>query len=237
MAGMLRASLPEQASQWIERETDRLVAEWRACCAIPSVSADGPAAVTGMATWLHERAAAVFDSFQVLRAEGSAPVLFGVLDGTGPARLLVYCHYDVVPVGAGWTRDPFAAELAGGAVYARGVGDDKADVMARLHALRAWTEVCGRLPFTVLWLCEGMEEVGSPGLREVIAEHRDLLAADACLWESYYRSVDGQAATIGFGSRGVLNLEFSVGCWRPTAHRDGGCLPLRRDELARALAA
>ena len=62
----------------------------------------------------------------------------------------------------------------------------------------------------MIWLCEGMEEVGSPGLAEVIAEHRELLRADACLWESYYRSIDGRAAALGFGSRGVLNVELSV---------------------------
>jgi acetylornithine deacetylase/succinyl-diaminopimelate desuccinylase-like protein len=116
----------------------------------------------------------------------------------------------VVPSGDGWTREPFSAELSGGAVFARGAGDDKGDVMARLQAIEAWTAVRGRLPFTLLWMSEGMEEIGSPGLAQVITENLDQLRADACLWESYYRSIDGHAATIGFGSRGVLNVKLSV---------------------------
>jgi acetylornithine deacetylase/succinyl-diaminopimelate desuccinylase-like protein len=202
--------LASDLSDWVDSRSDRLVDEWRTCCSISSVSADGADAVTGMADWLRDRVAGSFDELRTLTVPGSAPVLVGRIDGTGPRRLLIYNHYDVVPAGESWTRDPFAAELAAGAVYARGAGDDKADVMARIHALEAWTALRGRPPFTILWLSEGMEEVGSPGLREVIAEHLDLLRADACLWESYYRSVDGAAPTIGFGSRGVLTVELSL---------------------------
>jgi acetylornithine deacetylase/succinyl-diaminopimelate desuccinylase-like protein len=207
---MSTESLSPELGAWVETHATRLVDEWRACCAVPSVSADGPAAVAEMAAWLTAYATPLFDRFEFMRAPESAAVLLGTLEGTGPARLLSYTHYDVVPAGAGWTRDPFGAELAGDAVYARGAGDDKADVMARLHAIQAWKELRGTLPFTLLWLSEGMEEVGSPGLREVIAENLDRLQADACLWESYYRSVDGESPTIGFGSRGVLNVELSV---------------------------
>lgn len=215
---MSATPLHAELSAWVDRHAERLVAEWRACCAVPSVSAEGPAAVEEMAVWLQARATPQFDSFDVLRAEGSAPILLGALEGTGSRTLLLYSHYDVVPPGDGWSREPFGAELVDGAVYARGAGDDKADVMARLHALQAWTAVNGQLPFTVLWCCEGMEEVGSPGLGEVLTGHADLLRADACLWESYYRSIDGEVATIGFGSRGVLNLELSVSLMDADTH-------------------
>ena len=91
----------------------------------------------------------------------------------------------------------------------------------------------------MIWLSEGMEEVGSPGLREVIAAHREAIEADACLWESYYRSVDGEAATIGFGSRGVLNVELSVRLLDSDTHsamagvyRSAASLLTRRRRLA-----
>lgn len=194
--------------EWVEQRSDELVAEWQRACSVPSVSADGPEAVAEMADWLARRAERVFDRVDSLSGPGSAPVLLGRRRGTGPARLLLYTHYDVVPAGDGWTHDPFGAELLDGHLYARGAGDDKADVMARLHALEAWRATRGDLPFTVIWLSEGMEEAGSPGLREVIATHRDAIEAEGCLWESYYRSIDGEAPTIGFGSRGVLTVEL-----------------------------
>lgn len=195
---------------WVDGHAEQLLEEWQEACRIPSVSVDGPAAVADMAAWLRRRAGAVFDTLEALEGPSGAPVLLGRLEGSGPGRLLIYTHYDVVPAGADWTRDPFGSERAGDTVYARGSGDDKADVTARLQALEAWHELRGRLPFTVIWLSEGMEEVGSPGLGEVIAANLEKIEADACLWESYYRSIDGAAPTIGFGSRGVLNVTLSV---------------------------
>lgn len=46
-------------------------------------------------------------------------------------------HLDVVPPGAGWTLDPFAAELRDGRVYGRGVTDQKAGIAASLFAVEA----------------------------------------------------------------------------------------------------
>lgn len=53
----------------------------------------------------------------------------------GPALAMV-SHLDVVPPGAGWTRDPFAPALEAGRLYGRGACDAKASVAAMLCALR-----------------------------------------------------------------------------------------------------
>jgi succinyl-diaminopimelate desuccinylase len=46
-------------------------------------------------------------------------------------------HFDVVPVGAGWTRDPFAASIEDGKMYGRGVSDQKAGIAASIFAVEA----------------------------------------------------------------------------------------------------
>ena len=46
-------------------------------------------------------------------------------------------HIDVVPPGAGWTLDPFAAEIRDGRIYGRGVTDQKAGIAASLYAVEA----------------------------------------------------------------------------------------------------
>ena len=46
-------------------------------------------------------------------------------------------HIDVVPPGAGWTLDPFAAEIRNGRIYGRGVTDQKAGIAASLFAVDA----------------------------------------------------------------------------------------------------
>ncbi len=55
--------------------------------------------------------------------------------GEGPYTMAVLTHLDTVPVGDGWTRDPFGGEFEDGKVYGRGSYDDKGPAAAVLHAL------------------------------------------------------------------------------------------------------
>jgi acetylornithine deacetylase/succinyl-diaminopimelate desuccinylase-like protein len=195
----------------IATDADRLVEEWRAACRIPSVSGDrGP--IEEMAAWVERRVTERFDRVVVERTPDGVPVVLGELRGDGPARLIVYSHYDVQPPGdhAAWDGDPFGADLRDGAVFARGSCDDKADITARLQAIDLWLDAHeGAPPVTLLWVCEGAEEVGSPGLAAVLERHADWLSAGDCLWESFVRRDDGRPE-VAFGCRGLLAVELSV---------------------------
>jgi succinyl-diaminopimelate desuccinylase len=46
-------------------------------------------------------------------------------------------HFDVVPVGEGWTVDPFAAVIQDGKLYGRGASDQKAGIAASIFAIEA----------------------------------------------------------------------------------------------------
>ena len=46
-------------------------------------------------------------------------------------------HFDVVPAGHGWTREPFAGTVQGGRVYGRGACDMKAGIAAAVYAVEA----------------------------------------------------------------------------------------------------
>jgi succinyl-diaminopimelate desuccinylase len=54
----------------------------------------------------------------------------------GPT-IALNAHGDVVPPGAGWTRDPYGADVVDGAMYGRGVAVSKSDIAAYAFALRA----------------------------------------------------------------------------------------------------
>lgn len=64
--------------------------------------------------------------------------VLGRLEGTssGPAVHL-NGHFDVVPVGLGWTRDPFGGEIADGRLYGRGSCDMKAGIASAVFAAEA----------------------------------------------------------------------------------------------------
>ena len=62
--------------------------------------------------------------------------VIGRHDGTGPA-IHLNGHFDVVPAGLGWTRDPFGGEIADGRLYGRGSCDMKAGIAAAVFAVGA----------------------------------------------------------------------------------------------------
>jgi acetylornithine deacetylase/succinyl-diaminopimelate desuccinylase-like protein len=205
---------------YISEHADRFVADWQACCRFPSVSGER-AAIEDCADWIEARMAPLFDDVWRIEIPDQGPLVCGEWTGTGPGRLLVYTHYDVQPAGdpALWAFDPFGAEIRDGKMYARGACDDKADVTARLQALEAWrSELDGeRPPFTIIFISDPAEEIGSPGLAEALAANADRLRADACLWESFLRDEDGRPG-IGFGCRGNLEATLSLKLLKADQH-------------------
>lgn len=58
-------------------------------------------------------------------------------------------HFDVVPVGDGWTLDPFGGEVRDGKIYGRGAADMKAGIAAAVYAAEAIRRAGVRLVGTI----------------------------------------------------------------------------------------
>lgn len=86
----------------------------------------------GILDYLGERFAA--DGWRVRRMDAGGVRNLYVDGGPGPARFCLAGHVDTVPVGDGWTRDPFGAVVEGGLLYGRGACDMKAGVAALVTA-------------------------------------------------------------------------------------------------------
>ena len=64
-------------------------------------------------------------------------------DGARPGETVHFnSHHDVVPVGDGWTRDPFGGELEGGRLYGRGSCDMKGGLATSIIAAEAFRAAC-----------------------------------------------------------------------------------------------
>ena len=109
---------------------------------------------------------------------GTAPVLMGEIPAPdGAPTVLLYSHYDVVPVGdeTKWESPPFEATERDGAIYGRGAADTKSNILMHVGALRAWD---GKPPVGIKVVIEGMEEVGS-AFSTFPPSQPELFAADA----------------------------------------------------------
>ncbi len=224
-----RRAVPHPA---LARAVERLCAYVR----VPSVSARGEALEEGArhtAALLREIGLQV----EVWR-EAPAPVVFGCIEAPpGAPTVLIYGHYDVQPPEPleEWTTPPFEPAVRNGAVFGRGAGDDKGQLLAHLVAVESLAHA-GTLPVGVKVLVEGQEEIGSPGLEAVVRAHAEQLRADLALTSDAPKHA-GQPTVI-FGVRGLLYLEIEARGANYDLHSGnyGGVAPMPAWELVRALA-
>jgi acetylornithine deacetylase/succinyl-diaminopimelate desuccinylase-like protein len=94
-------------------------------------------------------------------------------------------------------------------MYARGVSDDKGHIQCRLAAIDAILSIMSELPCNLKFIIEGEEETGSKNLPTFLETHRELLAADACLWE--FGGVNHEGTPVQYaGLRGDFYVELYV---------------------------
>lgn len=62
--------------------------------------------------------------------------------GEGTELVGIIGHLDVVPVGDGWTYEPFSGIIQNGKIFGRGAIDDKGPVIASLYAMKAVMDTC-----------------------------------------------------------------------------------------------
>lgn len=138
------------------------------------------------------------------------PVVYGEI-GDGAPVLSFYDHYDVQPADLLdlWESPPFEPDIRDGTFYARGVADNKGNIIARLAAVDAFVRARGSLPGKIKFIIEGEEEIGSPNLESFALANQDLIAADACIWEAGYTDPQGRPEMY-LGVKGILYVELSV---------------------------
>jgi acetylornithine deacetylase/succinyl-diaminopimelate desuccinylase-like protein len=194
---------------YIEKNSRRFVEELKELCTFPSISNHGLDAIKPARDWLANRLSDFTDRVETLDA-GGMPALYAEVPGAGTRKLLLYEHYDVQPVDPIelWDSKPFEPVEKNGKLVARGVADDKADVMARIHALETLKHL-GEIPVTLRFLVEGEEEIGSKSFEKMAHDHADKLHADGCLWESGGFDSAGRP-TLFFGVRGLLYVQLRV---------------------------
>lgn len=159
-----------------------------------------------------------------VRQTTGLPIVVGRAHKDGAPRAIFYGHYDVQPVDPidEWLSPPFEPSIREIepnrlALFARGVSDDKGQVMTFIEACRAWKAITGSLPLDVTIVIEGEEEVGSPSLAPFLDAHRGELEADFVLiCDTDMASRDVPAITTSL--RGLIHDELTLTCARCDLH-------------------
>lgn len=192
---------------------------------IPSVSAlpEHKPDIQRAAEWVKNRMEkAGIQDVQVIPTAGH-PVVYGRAAGANPQcpTVLIYGHYDTQPADPldEWTSEPFKPEIRDGKIFARGAADDKGGVFPAIVATERALKGSG-LPVNVKFLFEGEEEIGSPNLKELLAQKKDLFGCDLVV------SVDGgmysrEIPSLTTGSRGLCGIQIDVTGPKQDLHSGG----------------
>ena len=223
--------------QRVYRMKDDLLAELSEFLRMPSISAreEDSGGFRECAEWVRRKLEEAGAEARLIETDGH-PVVYAEI-GTGERTLLSYGHYDVQPPEPLelWESEPFEPTVRDGSLYARGVADDKGDVLARIQALRLYIEEHGQPPFKLKFLIEGEEEVGSPNLADFVRANKELLAADGCLWEGSMKDEAGRPS-IECGTKGMAYVELRArGASHDLHSMYGGVAPNPAWRLVQAL--
>ena len=203
----------EITNSYIKENENRFLEELFGLIRIPSISSQSEHKedmVKCAEYWRDSILAAGADKAEVMPTEGH-PVVYGekIIDPKLPT-VLVYGHYDVMPVDPIelWNTDPFEPVIKDGKIWARGANDDKGQAFMHAKAFETMIKT-NTLPCNVKFMLEGEEEIGSGSLSKWIVTNKDLVKADIIL-VSDTSMIDHDTPSITTGLRGLAYWEVEV---------------------------
>lgn len=198
---------------YLEENHNRFMDELATLIRIPSISAQ-PEHHEDMLLcskqWEKLLLAAGAQKVEIMPTEGN-PVVYGerIINEEWPT-VLVYSHYDVMPVEPLdlWHSDPFEPEIRDGKLFARGADDDKGQAFIQAKAFEYLVQ-SGEMKCNVKFIFEGEEEIGSPSLENFCKQHKELLQSDIIL-VSDTSMVSAETPSLTTGLRGLAYWEIEV---------------------------
>ena len=143
--------------------------------------------------------------------EGAPILLYRA--GRGRPISLFLAHFDTVPPGPGWTKDPFQLTVEGTRAYGRGAADDKSNVVAIADALLGFELSRG----TLLVAFTGDEEIGGKRGAGFLAE----MLLSKGMMPDYLINGDGSLSRIIIRRRASIGVLVGV---RSEKTKVRGCL-------------
>ncbi len=149
-----------------------------------------------------------FDCHRLRFGEGEAAIdnLYARRGTAGP-NFCFAGHTDVVPVGDGWTREPFAGDVVDGNLYGRGAADMKGAIAAFVAAAAKAGDVPGSISLLITGDEEGDAINGTVKVLDWMKEKGEHI--DVCL-VGEPTNVTSLGDMIKIGRRGSLTAKLTV---------------------------
>ena len=149
---------------------DQMIKDLQSLIAIPSLSDEANATI---AAPFGPRIREALDWMLVKGNEDG----FDTLDVDGYAGLISYGnqsqsigmlgHLDIVPIGEGWSVDPFGGLVKDGYIFGRGSGDDKGPTVAAYYAMKIIKDLNIEMKKKIMLIVGCDEETGKIGRAHV----------------------------------------------------------------------
>ena len=199
--------------KYIKENKDRFLEELFELIRIPSISSEAAHKkdmIRCAECWRKHLLKAGADKAEVMPTDGN-PIVYGekIIDPKKPT-VLVYGHYDVMPVDPIelWNTKPFEPVVKDGKIWARGADDDKGQSFMHAKAFETMVKT-NTLPCNVKFMLEGEEEIGSGSLAKWIVKYKNLVKADIIL-VSDTSMIASDVPSITTGLRGLAYWEIEV---------------------------
>jgi acetylornithine deacetylase len=230
----MRADSREKLLQVVEQNRDKAIGLLREMISIPSVTGDEAAIQKYLANYLADLGLEVdmweTDWNELKKHPGYRPVqrgyegrpnLVATWKGEGGGRsLLLNGHTDVIPIGEGWSDDPWSATIRDGRIYGRGSADMKSGVASHIMAVELVKAAGLKLKGDVLINVVVDEEVSGHGTLDTVirgyradagisGETSDLAVQPACIGRIWFEiAIAGKPAGIQKRYQGVSGIDL-----------------------------
>lgn len=231
----------DKVQTYINDNKERFVSELFDLLRIPSISAQSEHKEDMIRCAEHLAVAlmnAGADRAEVMPTAGNPVVFAEKIVSPSAKTVLVYGHYDVMPVDPReeWRTEPFEPQIKDNRIWGRGADDDKGQSFMHIKAFEAMCAT-DSLPCNVKFMLEGEEEIGSASLYGFCEQYKDMLKADVILVsDTSMISMDTPSITCGL--RGLTYVEVEVTGPNKDLHSGlfGGAVANPANVLARLVA-
>jgi acetylornithine deacetylase/succinyl-diaminopimelate desuccinylase-like protein len=230
-----------ELSEYFTQNRSRIFDELFSLISIPSVSAQTEHKddmLRCAKRWQELLLQLGMDKSDVMPTDGNPVVFAEKRVGDKLPTVLVYGHYDVMPVEPLelWNSNPFEPVIKDAKIWARGADDDKGQSFMHAKAVEYLLSEAN-LPCNVKFILEGEEEIGSGSLEAFCKANKQLLKADVILVsDTSMLGADLPSITTGLRGLAYWQVEVTGPCRDLHSGIFGGAVANPINELCKLIA-